>query len=146
MKEPSRIPRARLKKALGIVEAAYEELFDLRDMYAKDVTIYGHCYDFAVPNGVHPACIGPWLKPSFKFSGQTDLTANTKAVADTLKAVKELLVQLSNKASNRFVLLNTQGTLSKSEWANELHPKHGGFAKIMKIFRAQLAHDFPGRI
>ncbi|MHC2484826.1 SGNH/GDSL hydrolase family protein [Rhizobium leguminosarum] len=136
----------RLKKALGIVEAAYEELFDLRDMHAKGVTIYGHCYDFAVPDGGHPACIGPWLQPSFEFSGQTDLAANTQAVADTLKAFKALLVRLAGKASNHFVLLNTQGTLSTSDWANELHPKHGGFAKIMEIFRTQLANDFPGRI
>lgn len=137
---------ARFKKAMGMIEASYEELFELRNLYAKNVPIYGHCYDFAIPNNVHPACIGPWLHPAFEFSGQTDMTANTKAVADALKLFRELLGRLANKKANRFTLLETQGTLKISEWANELHPKRGGFKKIMEIFRARLAADFPGRI
>jgi hypothetical protein len=44
----------RFTKALGAVEACYLDLFALRDRVAPDVPIFGHCYDFPVPNGAHP--------------------------------------------------------------------------------------------
>src|SRR5262249_36403352 len=60
---------ARFDKALGMIEASYRDLFAFRDRYAPGVPIFGHCYDFPLPNGVHPPCIGPWLKPSLDFAG-----------------------------------------------------------------------------
>jgi len=53
----------RFQEALGMVEASYRDLFAFRDRYAQGVPIFGHCYDFPIPNGAHPICAGPWLKP-----------------------------------------------------------------------------------
>jgi hypothetical protein len=39
----------RFKKALGMVEASYLDLFAFRDRYAPNVPIFGHCYDFPIP-------------------------------------------------------------------------------------------------
>jgi hypothetical protein len=64
----------RFQKALGMVEASYLDLFAFRDRYAAKAPIYGHCYDFPIPNGRHPDCIGPWLKPSLDFNGWHDLS------------------------------------------------------------------------
>ncbi|TIU69190.1 MAG: SGNH/GDSL hydrolase family protein [Mesorhizobium sp.] len=141
--------RARLQEALGMIEASYQELFDFRNKYAHGVPIYGHCYDFAVPDGSSPPFpgVGPWLKPSFDFSGQTSMAANKQAVADALKLLKTLLTKLASKASNRFHLIDTQGTITRpSEWANELHPTEATFEKFADVFRRRLAADFPGRI
>ena len=38
-------------------------------MKAEGVPIFAHCYDFPLPTGKHPACVGPWLKPSLDFAG-----------------------------------------------------------------------------
>jgi hypothetical protein len=140
---------ARLESALGMVEASYQELFEFRDKYAKHVPIYAHSYDFAIPNGVAPPFpgVGPWLKPSFDFSGQTNYEANRGAVKDALLLFKKLLTKLANKPSHKFRLIDTQGIIrDPSEWANELHPKENTFEKFADAFRKRLAADFPGRI
>ena len=140
---------ARLKTAMGIIEASYHELFEFRDKYASNVPIYGHCYDFAIPNGKTPPFpgVGPWLQPSFHFSGQTNLTENKKAVAEALVLLKELLKDLAAKSANNFRLIDTHGTIKdESEWANELHPVEATFEKFAKVFLKRLAEDFKGRI
>ncbi|WP_157678482.1 hypothetical protein [Mesorhizobium sp. WSM1497] len=140
---------ARLKLAMGGIEASYQELFDFRDKYAPNVPIYGHCYDFAIPDGRHPPLpgVGPWLQPSLYFSGQTNFAANKKAVVKALTLLKDLLKELAREARNRFHLIDTQGTIKKaSEWANELHPTEATFKKFAELFRNRLADDFPGRI
>lgn len=140
---------ARLKTAMGIIEASYRELFEFRDKYARNVPIYGHCYDFGIPNGKSPPFpgVGPWLQPSLHFSGQTNLTENKKAVAEALVLLKDLLKRLAAASSNRFRLIDTQGTIkAASEWANELHPVEATFEKFAELFLKRLAADFPGRI
>ncbi len=60
---------ARFQGALASVKASYLDLFALRDAILPGKTVFGHCYDYAVPNGVAPVCAGPWLQPSLEFSG-----------------------------------------------------------------------------
>jgi hypothetical protein len=52
----------RFQGALEGVEASYRDLFAFRDRYAPGVPVVAHNYDFAIPNGAHPACAGPWLE------------------------------------------------------------------------------------
>lgn len=40
--------------AMGIIEASYEELFDIRDKYARGVPVYAHSYHFGIPDGRSP--------------------------------------------------------------------------------------------
>ena len=47
--------------------------------------------------------------------------------------------------SNRFVMVDTQGVLVPSDWANELHPKSEGFKKIAAKFASELQAYFPPR-
>jgi hypothetical protein len=70
----------RFQGILASVQASYMDLFALRDIAAaelkidpKQITIFGHCYDYAIPNN-RPAgwpipLSGPWLWPSLNFSG-----------------------------------------------------------------------------
>src|SRR5262249_45756281 len=134
---------ARFGEALGAVEASYRDLFAFRDRYAPGVPIFGHCYDFALPNGVHPICAGPWLKPSLDFAGW--------AYADGKAIVRDALVAFKNKLQSlqigsNFHLIDTQGLFVDSDWANELHPFPGGFMKAAQQFAAALRAEFPGRI
>lgn len=136
----------RLSKALEGVEASYLVLLNLRDRLASDVPVFAHCYDFGIPNGRHPDCVGPWLKPSLDFSGWHDLTQATGIVRQALVRFKQSLAGLEQTASNKFSLIDTQGTLRSNDWANELHPIPDGFKKIASRFVTALRVKFPGRI
>ncbi len=135
----------RFQDALDMVEASYLDLFAFRDRYAPGVPIFGHCYDFAIPNGAHPVCAGPWLKPACDFCGY-DLAQATAIVRQALTKFRNLLMTLSDDHANDFILVDTQGTLQTADWANELHPFPQGFKKIAGKFVDALRNHFPGRI
>lgn len=136
---------ARFQKALGMVEASYLDLFAFRDRYAPGVPIFGHCYDFPMPNGAHPVCAGPWLQPSLTYSGW-NVTQGTAILHQALADFKAMLAGLAGNAANNFTMVDTQGTLAESDWANELHPYPNGFKKIAARFVDALRARFPGRI
>ncbi|TGQ74414.1 MAG: SGNH/GDSL hydrolase family protein [Mesorhizobium sp.] len=123
----------RFAKALGMIEACYLDLFALRDRVAPDVPIFGHCYDFPIPNGAHPSCAGPWLKPSLDFCNWT-VAKGTVIVHDALAAFRDVVKRLADEPRNNFHLVETQGTLKLADWANELHPIPAGFKKIAQKF------------
>jgi hypothetical protein len=120
-------------------------LFALRDRIVPGVPIFGHCYDFPIPNGEHPICAGPCLKPSLDFCNWP-VARGAQNVHDALAAFRAMQVRLAGDANNNFTMVDTQGTLTAAEWANELHPFPGGFQKIAQKFHAALAQKFPGRI
>jgi hypothetical protein len=128
----------RFDKALGMVEACYLDLFALRDRIAPGVPIFGHCYDFPIPNGAHPACAGPWLKPSLDFCNWSVAQGTTIARA-ALSAFHDMLKRLESSPYNRFHVIETQGVLAPSDWANELHPDPAGFQKIAQKFADALS-------
>jgi hypothetical protein len=128
----------RFEKALGMVEACYLDLFALRDRIAPGVPIFAHCYDFPIPNGAHPACAGPWLKPSLDFCNWST-AAGTAIIREALIAFRNMLHRLAATPGNLFQLVDTQGTLSATDWANELHPFPAGFAKVARLFSDALS-------
>jgi hypothetical protein len=135
----------RLQDALGMVEASYLDLFAFRDRNAHGVPIFSHSYDFPVPNGVHPVCAGPWLKPSLDFCGY-DPTQGAAIVRQALTEFKKQLTALASDPGNNFTLVDTQGVLDPADWANELHPYPQGFQKLAGKFVDALRSKFPGRI
>lgn len=132
----------RFAGVLASVQASYLDLFAFRDKYAKRAPIFAHCYDFPVPNGVHPACAGPWLKPGLDYCGWT-VSQGTEIVREALTEFKSMLEQLEADPKNKFILVRTQGTLSLDDWANELHPYPNGFKKLSQCFLDALNTKFP---
>jgi hypothetical protein len=92
---------ARFQGALAGIEASYRDLFAFRDRYAPGVPIFAHSYDFAIPNGAHPTCAGPWLKPSLDFCGW-NLQQGTAIVNQALTAFNGMLAGLAGAANNFF--------------------------------------------
>ncbi|MBV8849163.1 MAG: SGNH/GDSL hydrolase family protein [Methylobacteriaceae bacterium] len=130
----------RFEKALGMVEACYLDLIALRDRMAPGVPIFTHCYDFPIPNGAHPICAGPWLKPSLDFCNWP-AAEGRKIARKALVAFRAMLVRLASDPKNNLHMVDTQGTLADSEWANELHPVPSGFLKMaQKVAGALSAH------
>jgi|SRR5271165_541133 len=135
----------RFQKALGMVEASYNDLFAFRDLYAPGVPVFAHCYDFPLPTGTPAGCIGPWLKPSLDYAGW-NFAQGTAICHQALLAFRSMLQGLAGDASNLFFLVDTQGVLAPSDWANELHPYPPGFAKLAAKFVESLQVVFSGRI
>jgi hypothetical protein len=128
----------RFDKALGMVEACYLDLIALRNRIAPGVPIFTHCYDFPIPNGAHPICAGPWLKPSLDFCNWP-AGEGRKIARKALVAFRAMLVRLASDSKNNLHMVDTQGTIIDSEWANELHPVPVGFGKVAKKFADSLA-------
>jgi len=136
----------RFEEALGAVEASYGDLFAFRDRFAQQVPVFGHCYDFPIPNGSHPDCVGPWLKPSLDYCGWNDVAQGTAILREALVRFRSLLLRLQSDPSNIFTMVDTQGLLTSADWANELHPCPNGFRTIADGFVEELRKRFPGRI
>jgi hypothetical protein len=158
----------RFQGILDSVQASYLDLFALRDIVAaevkidpKQMPIFGHCYDYPIPNGA-PAgspipLSGPWLQPSLNFAGY-DLAEGLTIVQEAICAFKQKLLDLANdtivppgKTTNNFILIDTTGTLTRNNtrpngWANELHPYTEGFTLFAGKFLVELRKHFPGRI
>jgi hypothetical protein len=129
---------ARFQGALASVQASYMDLFAFRDAVAPGKTIIGHCYDYAIPNGVHPACAGPWLLPSLEFSGY-NAVSGLPIVSTMIDMFHDMLNGLAGESDNRFVLIDTRNTLARvanaqNGWANELHPYPTGFQLLAQKF------------
>lgn len=137
-----------LTDILGVINGAYFELIRIRNQYASDATLLLHAYDFAIPTGIG-ACpfAGPWLRPSLVEQGWPDIGQGRQIVKTILEAFKSGLKNLSATNEN-VVLVETQGTLSSNDWANELHPNPGGFDKLAARFRSTLQNipKFKNRI
>jgi len=141
----------RLQGVLDLVSASYLDLFALRDLFAPGTPIFGHCYDYALPNGIPAAGIlGPWLRPSFKFAYYNSSDAQ-HVVADMIDRLYVMLNGLASDAKNNFHLVDTRKTIAANNvppdgWANELHPYPTGFGRLADKFLAALKVGFPGRI
>jgi hypothetical protein len=135
----------RFDLALGSVRASYLDLFAFRDRYASGVPIFGHAYDFAIPNGVHPICVGEaWLLPSLNYENWST-QEGVGIVKQALLALHQMLADLASDRANNFILVATQGLLKPGDWANELHPTVAGFKTMATAFLSALNAQFPGR-
>jgi hypothetical protein len=129
------------------IRASYLDLFLFRDRYAKGAPIFGHGYDDAYPmEQPHPPCMGPWIHPSLGFTGWNDEEGRA-ILLDALTQFRKMLVDLKDDPKKYdFTVVHTQGTLTKTDWANELHPYPAGFKKLAQVFAAKLHDRFPERI
>jgi hypothetical protein len=137
--------RQRLADILGVVEAAYMDLVDIRNRYAANCIVFLHAYDFAQPNGKGVCGIGPWLKPSLDFRGWTKFSDAAQIVKEVLQEFDKLATRFEQQHTG-VVYVRTQGTLAASDWTNELHPNPRGFQKIAGVFLDALRKKFGGKI
>ena len=144
----------RFQGALASVQASYEDLFAFRDIFAPNKIIIGHCYDYAIPDGVGVCFLGPWLQPSLSFAGY-DYNDGLAIVQQMITMFHDILQGLagSGPGTNNFLLVDTRNTIirdasSPNGWANEIHPYPAGFLGIAQKFVTALrgVPAFAGRI
>jgi hypothetical protein len=57
----------------------------------------GHCYDYALPNGVVPLCVSTaWLKPSLDFAGY-GFNDGLAIVIDMIDRFRDMLAGLTTR-------------------------------------------------
>ena len=99
----------------------------------------GHCYDYAIPNNVHPICTkSAWLWPSLSFAGY-DYNSGLHVVTQMIDKFHDMLASLAADPANNFNLIDTRNTLVRgatqpSGWANEIHPWYTGFTALADKF------------
>jgi hypothetical protein len=136
----------RFQGVLDLVQASYEDLIAFRDIFAPNAPIFAHCYDFPLASGLAAdGLAGPWLKPSFDFA-LYDSAGAQNVLHDMIQKFLTMLQTLAAVAKNNFYVVNTTGTITPSDWSNEIHPKPDGFYKLSLKFLAELQKHFPGRI
>ncbi|WP_256081873.1 SGNH/GDSL hydrolase family protein [Massilia sp. YIM B04103] len=137
----------RVDGVLAVVRAAYEDLAQARDRIDASIPIFVHSYDFALPDGKGVCGAGPWLQPGLLDRGWEALADGQVIVRELLSQFSALLDELQTRHAN-FIHVKTQGTLGAHDWANELHPTPGGFARITQKFLEALRAwpAFQGRI
>jgi hypothetical protein len=134
---------ARFQGVLDSVQASYMDLFAFRNIFAKGVPIIGHCYDYAIPNGVVPICVETaWLQPSFDFAGY-DYTESLSIVVQMIDKFHDMIAALAAAKQNNFTLIDTRKSLARDAtsptgWANEIHPYYAGFTALAYKFLTAL--------
>jgi hypothetical protein len=135
---------ARFQGVLDSVQASYMDLFALRDIFAPHVPIIGHCYDYAIPDNVHPICTkAAWLWPSLAFAGY-DYNTGLQIITAMIDQFHGMLAALAAVPANNFSLVDTRNTLTRNAtqpngWANEIHPWYPGFTVLAERFLAHLS-------
>ena len=100
-----------------------------------DLPVLVHNYDYAVPNGKTLPGLRSWLK----LPMDNDRVPGAGAPLGGLRReiVRDLIDQFTltldslESMQPRVGLIWSAGTLSDSDWANELHPKPAGFNKLV---------------
>lgn len=126
--------------ALAVLKNGFETIISTRDENSPETKIYFHSYDFAQPTG-KPVCFsGPWLKPGLDRR-KVPKSLQPEVVREFLLIFDRALKGVVKTAANA-ELVPTQGTVEKSEWANEIHPTNKGFKKLASKFFTAIEADF----
>ena len=121
----------------GAVEQAYRDLLATVKAERPDLTVLVHNYDYAIPDGRTLPGLKSWLKlpmdnARVPTAGAPKDGLRREIVRDLIDRFTLRLDELeSTIAQPRVELIWSAGTLSDTDWANELHPKPGGFNKLV---------------
>ena len=108
-------------------------------------------YDYAIPDdigfgGVKGGIfgLGGWLQQPM-IARQVPAALQADVVRRLMDDFITVLKALADPAQNHDVyLVETAGTLSDADWANEMHPTPAGFDRLAERFRPLLRTLIPG--
>ena len=120
----------------GEVLGAYRTLVGSVKDLRPEVMVFVHNYDYAIPTGLGFGAAGDfkgfggWLKLPMDMVG-VPAALQPAAVNHLIDKFSEVLVQVQKEFPSQVLLVDTTGTLSAGDWANELHPTPKGFEKLV---------------
>ncbi len=115
---------------LGRIEDAYEQVIARvrADGFAGPVVV--HNYDYAIPTGKGFFLFGKWLKAPMDLA-QIPSALRRPLIRELIDRLETLLRGLDDPAA-QVHFVDSSGTLTEEEWANELHPTLAGFDRIVR--------------
>lgn len=137
-----------LAAAFTLIKGYYRELIALRDRLRPECWIITHCYDYPIPNKdgaiqcLNRGLIGPWLYTPMADKGVNDPAKQRTIAKHLIQTHKEMLRDLAAE-HERFVLVNTIGTVGENNWGDEIHPDRAGFERVAEKIGAEIAKRFP---
>jgi hypothetical protein len=115
--------------------------------------IFVHGYDYPWPDGrgvIHFLGwgVGPWFDDTFNHKNYPRETAaqlqrRHDIVKIFINAMNDMLEDLGRQFPGQVFYINLRDTLTRDEWANELHPTNEGFAKLAAKMDASLQANMP---
>ena len=119
---------------------AYRTLVGSVTEHRPEAHVYVHNYDYAIPTGIGILGFGHWLKDPMDRVGVPG-PVQPLAVNYLINTFSDMLVQLQSEFPDHVVFIDSTNVLSAGDWANELHPKAGGFDKLVdKAWAPELAN------
>lgn len=128
----------RLALKIKQLEGSYCVLCELVADYSTNpaIKIVTHTYDLAIPDKtgfelfdiVH---LGKsWMYPYLVKKDINIASDQREIVALIMIEFKKMLLRVQDKYSSILKVIDTQGTLTETEWRNEIHPTPAGFKKV----------------
>lgn len=124
-------------RRLDEIGQAYRDLIAIRDATRPQAVIVTHNYDYAALG--KKLLWTAWLEPYLRLA-KVPTRFHVAIVAEFIDGLAERLGRLQGP---RFEFVKTSGTLTRADWANELHPNLNGFRKIARRFREPLLKYLP---
>ncbi len=113
------------------VADAYGTLLDEVKQHRPEALVFLHNYDYAVPTGIGILGFGHWLKEPMDAVG-VPISVQPLAVDYLINVFNDALAQVQKDYPDHVLIVDSRGTLTAAEWANELHPTPAGFNKLAK--------------
>jgi len=139
------IQKQRFNRKIAQVRSAWLDLLALRDDHSPNTVIITHGYDYPIPRNegftlLNFRLVGPWMWPAMVDKGITD-PQDQRAIAKWMIGnLSAMLQDLTSdpKTGQKFIAIDTPGTVTDDEWADEIHPNKDGFKKIADRFLGEM--------
>jgi hypothetical protein len=119
--------------ALRYLVDDYRRVIGARDEAAPACEIVAHNYDYVWPDGrafkLAGVKAGPWIKPQLDAVGLVGIERQ-RVVSSWLIDQFTRVMQALVSQTPRMRLVDARGTLTRNQWANEIHPTEGGFRRL----------------
>ena len=131
----------RFDNKLDLIESVYVELMERVAYYSvnPEVRVVSHNYDICVPSpeGYELFDLFPigesWIYPFLMEKKFTDVDEQQAVIKFMLERFGARLARVERKYPGKLFIAETQGTLTSTQWRNEIHPSPAGFRKISTI-------------
>lgn len=112
------------------VSTAILSVVQLVEQNIPGTPVFVHSYDYANPNGKGFLGLGQWLQYPMNLC-KVPQKLHQPLIDYLINAYWDSLVE-AQKIAPTINLIDQRGTLTRGEWANELHPTARGFNKVAK--------------
>ena len=142
-----RVNKAAVNARIKQLKDAYIELINLVEQHQTHCPIVVHGYSNIIPSDEGFKILGfkitgPWVKPTMDKKGVPDQQQG-EIINYIMDLFNVVLLELDKKYATFHYIDLRKEKLSKSDWANEIHPTTKGFKKLSKHYEQKIKELVP---